>query len=166
MHAVKNNERYLRAAKAVKNDLMQAHWNGKQLARVVGKKGRLGHGGLEDYAYVARGLLDFARLTGEKRDWQDAGRIIHQAWQRFYKQDGWLLAENMLLRYGAGQAAIADGAMPSTSGVLIQATRGYVKHQPDTGLEQRALLALSSGHQLIRQEPFWYASHIGLMFGK
>lgn len=156
-------ERYLKAAGAIKKELIQGHWNGKQLSRIIGKKGRLGEGGLEDYAYVARALLDWAQVTGNKQDWLDANMMINQAWQRFYTKQGWLLAENSLLRYGAGQAVIADGAMPSASAILIQATLKLIKHKPDKRLKQLAMLALSSGHQAIEQEPFWYASHIGLM---
>ena len=155
--------RYLAATRAIQTDLMTQHWNGQQLARVVGRQGRLGEGGLEDYAYVARGLLDWATLTGDKQDWQNAALLLRQAWQRFYTKDGWLLAENMLLRYGAGQAAISDGPMPSASAVLIATTMRLVAQQPDPHLKQQALLALSSGHELITKDPFWYASHIGMM---
>ena len=160
------DNKYRQAAKALRQDLMQHHWDGKQLARVVGKQGRFGEGGLEDYAYVARGLLDWAMQTNDKQDWQDARILLTQAWQRFYSKDGWLLAENMLLRYGVGQAAIPDGPMPSASAVLIDTTLRFVKHKANKQLRQKALLALSSGHGLIQQEPFWYASHVGLMAGR
>lgn len=155
-------KKYFSPAKALRDDLLKTHWDGKRLARAAGKQGRFGEGGLEDYAYVARGLLDWAMLT-DQQDLHTAEQIIRQAWRRFYSRDGWLLGENMLLRYGAGQMAMADGPMPSSSAVLIETTLRLVKQRPDNRLRQMSLLALSSGHEEIRREPFWYASHIKLM---
>lgn len=156
-------DKYSAAAKLLKTDLLTKLWDGNSLARAAGKQGRLGEGGLEDYAYVARGLLDWSDLTGSSADRQQVEKIIRQAWQRFYGRQGWLVADNMLLKYGAGQTVIADGPMPSSSAVLIATTLRIAKKQADNSLRQQALLALSSGHKEIRQEPFWYASHINLM---
>ena len=156
-------DKYFPAAKALRDDLVNHLWDGRRLARVMGKQGRLGDGGLEDYAYVARGLLDWARLSGQAADWTVAETIVRQAWTRFYSQQGWLMADQMLLRYGAGQSALADGPMPSSSAVLIKSSLRLAQRLNDQGLEQQALLALSSGHSVISQEPFWYASHINLM---
>ena len=156
-------DKYFAAAKALKDDLLNTLWDGKRLARAAGKQGRLGEGGLEDYAYVARGLLAWARLTGNASDWQPVETITRQAWQRFYGRHGWLLADNMLLRYGAGQYALVDAPMPSSSAVLIKTTFALAKRLKDRKLKQQALLALSSGHETIHLEPFWYASHINLI---
>ena len=163
---VGDQNKYLAAAQALKDDILASLWDGKQLARVAGKQGRLGEGGLEDYAYVAKGLLAWAQMTGSASDWKMLETIIRQAWQRFYSKDGWLLSDKMLLRYGAGQAAIADGPMPSSSAVLIGTSLQLAGHLRDRKLQQMSLLALSSGHAAIRQEPFWFAGHIGLLLNR
>lgn len=156
-------DKYFSAAKAINDDLVNTLWDGHRLARAAGKKGQLGEGSLEDYAYVASGLLAWARLTGDAADWKPVEVIVRQAWSRFYGKDGWVLADNMLLRYGAGQVAIADGPMPSSSAVLIKTSITLAQRLKDKSLKRLALLALSSGHDLIKQEPFWYASQINLM---
>ncbi|MDH5445308.1 MAG: DUF255 domain-containing protein [Gammaproteobacteria bacterium] len=156
-------KKYFQAAKELRNDLMQQHWDGKSLARIVGKQGRLGKASLEDYAYLARGLLDWAKLTNSKDDWHAVEIIIKQTWQRFYTTSGWLLAEDMLLKYGEGQSTLADGPMPSASAVLINTSSQFLKHKNDNKLRTRIELALSSGHEDIKREPFWFASHIEQM---
>lgn len=158
---LKDGERYRKAAHRLQRELISLFWNGQQLFRTASEKNVFGQAGLEDYAYVARGLFDWAQLSGSKTDWDNVSAIVQQAWQRFYTPHGWKLAQNMLLRYGVGQAVIADGPMPSPVAVLIDVTLASQGSAPQ--LKQRALQALNSGHSELLEDSFWYATQVGMM---
>jgi uncharacterized protein YyaL (SSP411 family) len=53
--------------------------------------------------------------------------------------------------------------MPSPSAVLIGATLELGRMDDDRALRERALAALNSGHELLKADPFWYASQVRVM---
>ncbi|MFO7578966.1 MAG: DUF255 domain-containing protein [Nitrosomonas halophila] len=150
------------AAVALQGFIINKLWDGTQLRRAHGAQQQLGRVGLEDYAYVARGLLDYARYRNDEATWNVAGDIIHQAWEDFFSPGGWLLQRRPLLKYGARQPVLADGPMPSPSVVLIQATRTLLEQRPDPALEKSLQLALGLREAAMLESPFWYAGHIML----
>ena len=93
-----NNERYAKAAKEIKNYIYHSLWINKKLVRAVKDNKVLGEGGLEDYAYVAQALSDWLEHSTNEQDKKWLDTLIEQAWQRFYGKQGWLLAENSLLK--------------------------------------------------------------------
>ena len=135
-------------------------WDGKELHRAFSHKGSMGEGGLEDYAYVAAGLYDWFELSGNKAALELTRRILHKAWDKFYTPQGWRQAERMLLRYGAGDVLIADGPMPSPSAVLIKTSLAVSQKTGDQKLRELSALALSSGHVMLAEAPFWNATQI------
>ena len=155
--------RYAETTKRLRQFIVSQLWDGRQLLRAVGNARKLGQAGLEDYAHVARGLLDYAEATGQESDYRLVGQIIRQAWQRFYRQDGWQLQEDPLLQYGARQTVVADGAMPSPSAVLIGTTRQWLLRQEDAALHQQVQRAIARQSQAMQESPFWYASQILLL---
>lgn len=153
---------YKNAAAKLVNYIHKQLWDVKSqtLQRARGVKGSLGEGGLEDYAYVAQGLLAWWQLEKKPHDQQLLEGIINQAWSRFYGQQGWRLAENMLLKYGAGQTMVSDGPLPSPSAVLIDTTYRYALLTNNKQLQRQALQALNVGLKQLQSEGFWYATQI------
>jgi len=154
---------YREQAKATRDYLMQTLWDGKTLRRAVDGKRSVGAVALEDYAYVALGLLEWARLTGQDDDYAQAKQVATAAWKQFYGPRGWRLAESSLIQAEAGQDVITDGPMPSPSAVLAEVSLRLAVRTGDASLRKRALAALDSGHKLVQRDPFWYASHVGAM---
>jgi len=150
--------RYREAARAVRNYLINQLWDGKRLQRAVGKRGALGVAALEDYAYVAEGMLAWSKLTGQDR--KITGEIIEQGWQRFYSPKGWQQSEKVLVQYGAREPVISDGSLPSASAVLIRTSLDYARMTNNHELEQRAFTALNVGFETLSSTAFWYATQI------
>ncbi|MDZ7661635.1 thioredoxin domain-containing protein [Thiohalophilus sp.] len=150
------------AAVALQGFIIDQLWDGSQLKRAHGEQQQLGRVGLEDYAYVAQGLLDYARYRNDEATLNVAGDIIHQAWEDFLSPEGWLLQRQSLLKYGARQSVLADGPMPAPSAVLMRATRTLLDQRPDPALEKSLQLALGLREAAMLELPFWYAGHIML----
>ena len=150
--------RYREAAQALHDFLVKELWNGKTLmrSRVAGKVS--GKVALEDYAYVTLGLTEWATLTGEARDYAQAKVVAASAWKRFYGPQGFRLEENSLLMAENGQDALSDGPMPSPSAVLAETSLRLAEKTGDAALRRQALSALNSGADVIRANPFWYAT--------
>ena len=152
-------DKYRSAASRLRGYLVKELWDGQQLHRVMTKQGAIGQAGLEDYAYVSKGLLDWAEVSGWQQDRVLAHKMITQAWQLFYGKQGWQRTETMWLRYGSGDTLLRDGVMPSPSAVLIDSSLRLSEEL----LAQQALRALNVGDSEISLEPFWYATQIGVI---
>lgn len=151
--------RYRTAAVQLRDYLAKVLWDGQQLQRVMTATGPVGRAGLEDYAYVAQGILDWFAVTNRKEDRALALQITEQGWQRFYGTQGWLLTDAMWLRYGAGDVLLPDGVMPAPSDILIATSLRL----GDKALRQQAMQALSVGDTAITLSPFWHATRIGVI---
>jgi uncharacterized protein YyaL (SSP411 family) len=158
--AMTRDVRYLAAAKGVRDFLVNTLWDGTTLvrARVQGKAS--GKVALEDYAYVALGLTEWATLTGEARDYALAKTLASAAWERFYGAKGFRLEENTLLVAETGQDVLSDGPMPSPSAVLAETSLRLAGKTGDKTLRRQALSALNSGVAVIDANPFWYATPV------
>ncbi len=132
----------------------------KELQRAYSRGASLGSGTLEDYAFTAQALLAWWQLEkrDEDREWLEM--VLQQAWQRFYGPQGWILAENMLLKYGSGQTIVSDSPLPSPSSVLIETTYQFSLLTKDKALTDKALRALNVGQQDMREQAFFYASQL------
>ncbi|HJW81780.1 MAG TPA: DUF255 domain-containing protein [Acidiferrobacterales bacterium] len=152
--------RYREAAQALRDFLAKDLWDGKTLvrSRVHGKAS--GKVALEDYAYVTLGLTAWAALTGEARDYALAQAVANAAWKRFYGPQGFRLEESTLLAAETGQDVLSDGAMPSPSAVLAEASLRLAEKTGDKALRRQALAALNSGSAAISANPFWYATPV------
>jgi uncharacterized protein YyaL (SSP411 family) len=152
-----------RAAQGVRDYLMKQLWDGKRLRRAIAGSRELGAASLEDYAYVAEGLLAWARLTGDEADYAQAQAVAQAAWKRFYGPRGWQLTDQSLMAAEPGQDVLADGPIPAPSAVLIRVTLALAAHRRDGALRRQALAALNSGHGIIGQDVISHASHIAAM---
>jgi len=152
-------DKYRPAASRLRDYLVKELWDGQQLHRVMTLKGAIGRAGLEDYAYVSKGLLEWAEVSGQLQDQALAQKMIQQAWQLFYGKQGWQRTETMWLRYGIGDTLLSDGVMSSPSAVLI----GTSLRLNDPLIAQQAMRALNVGDSEISLGPFWYATQIGVI---
>jgi uncharacterized protein YyaL (SSP411 family) len=160
----KGGDVYRAAGVRLRNYLATVVWRDGQLQRAVSQRSQLGQAGLEDYAYVATGLLDWSAVSDKpEADIVLANAIVTQAWQRFYQPPNWLLAEDMWLRYGAGETVVADSAMPSPSAILIDTSLRLAGQTGDKVMAANSRRALQAGGAKISTEPFWYASQIGAL---
>jgi len=155
-----NDTRYREAAQAVRDFLAKELWDGKTLVRSRAHGKASGKVALEDYAYVTLGLTEWAALTGEARDVALAQAVASAAWNRFYGPKGFRLEESSLLVTETGQDVLSDGAMPSPSAVLAEASLRLAGKTGDKVLRRQVLAALNSGNAAINANPFWYATPV------
>ena len=152
--------RYRAAAQAIRDFLAKELWDGKALVRSRAHGKASGKVALEDYAYVTLGLTEWAVLTGEARDVALAQAVASAAWKRFYGPKGFHLEESSLLVSETGQDVLSDGAMPSPSAVLAEASLRLAWKTGDKALRRQVLAALNSGSAAISANPFWYATPV------
>ncbi len=160
---ITNEPRYREVAGGIRKYLANTLWDGQILKRAVDKGRAVGAVALEDYAYVAQGLLAWARLTNAARDYETARAVASAAWRQFYSERGWRLSGATLIQAGADEAAIADGPLPSPSAILIEASLAISDETGDAALKKMAQAALEKGRAAVRQDAFWNATHARLL---
>ena len=170
--------RFEAPARGVVRLLAEELWDGSMLVRARAE-GMAGGGGavggaavggaaeraiapatLQDYAYVARGMIAFAKAHGDERHWALAHAIVEGAWERFRTADGWRLSDADGLPYAGVEPAIADGPMPSPSAVLLDATMHVADRFGDDALRTRAHTALLADDAGLRPGAFFHATRI------
>ena len=158
------DERYAKAAKDIKRYIKKNLWMNHSLVRAIKGNTILGFGGLEDYAYVAQGLYDWVEYSNNQQDKKWLAEIVNQAWKRFHNNEGWILSENSLLKYGQNEMVISDGVLPSVSATLISVSLSLAENINNMDLKKKALSALNIKDSNVFEQPFWYASHIKTLF--
>jgi uncharacterized protein YyaL (SSP411 family) len=163
--AVFNDSRYKSIANRIRKFLLSSLWQQDHLLRARDKRGQaIGEATLEDYAYVAQGLLAWANLTKQSAAYDDVGKVVAQAWKRFFTPQGWRLTETSLLANAASELMLADGPMPSPSAELLRATLGLLEERDDAQLREQVLQAIGPGQELLLEDPYWFASHARVTF--
>ncbi len=156
---------YRARAEKIKTFLLDTLWDGNQLTRSLAKGKLVGSASIEDYAYVARSLFDWAQLTNDNEDYRQAERVLSQGWARFYHNNVWSYADASLLPPADGEEMLSEDSSASPSATLIATT--IALHNAgklnDLSLYNTALSALNRGEAQLRNNPFWYASQIGAM---
>jgi len=160
----RGGERFEAPALGVVRLLAEELWDGTTLVRA---RAEAGAGGpavapatLQDYAYVARGMIAFANALGGETHWALARRIVAGAWERFRTPHGWRLSDAEGLPYAGVEPAIADGPMPSPSAVLLDATMHVADHFGDDALRARARAALLADDAGLLPAAFFHATRI------
>jgi len=161
--ASQQDKKYKKQANRMQSFILDNFWDGKTLKRAMAEGVFLGDAALEDYAYVAQGLVDWYGYNKDKQVLTQAQAIVRQAWQRFYSDEGWLLAEGLIPGISAREAIIADGPMPSPSATLIRVSLKLAALTNDKTLLNLAKSALNRGHKILKTDNFWYAAHIAAM---
>ena len=160
--------RFEAPARDVVRFLADSLWDGSRLVRA--RTDRRTAGGtveqtitpatLQDYAYVARGMIAFARAHGRDRHWELARAVVEGAWERFHTPDGWRLSDARGLPYAGTEPAIADGPMPSPSAALLDATMHVADRFDDEALRARARATLLADDTGLRSGAFFHATRI------
>lgn len=156
-------EQYRQPAQRVRDYLATQLWNGSELRRALASGRALGEAGLEDYAYVAQGLLAWYAVTRAPQDRALAHALVNAAWKKFYDR-GWVLADRTWIPQQAPQDVLADGALPAPAAVLLEASVQVANLTGDVRLRERALAALNTGLANVRDDAYWYPSHIRALF--
>ncbi len=150
---------YRDAAQALRDFLVGKLWDGQDLHRARSDQGWIGEPTLEDYAYVACGLQDWAVLIGSQADRALARRLVDLAWERFHDDSGWRLAAVPLLPAVPAEPALSDGPLPSPAGVILELSLA----SGDPALAERARAAQSTAAAVIAARPFEFASEAWLL---
>jgi len=138
-------------------------WKNKTLYRsikqVKGTDYPIGTAGLEDYALVAKGVMAYTKLNNKAAIKNFVTTLTKQAWQRFYKKDGWYIEEKPLIKYTVGKTVIEDSPLPSPSATLIRVSL-QLKNKELNALANKAL---RQGASTIEEAPYWYATEIDVI---
>ena len=160
----RDGARFEAPARGAARFLAEELWDGTTLvrARVAAGAGEpaIAPATLQDYAYVARGMIAFADAHGGQPYWETARGIVEGAWERFRTPDGWRLSDAPGLPYAGVEPAIADGPMPSPSAALLDATMAVADHFDDEALRARARTALLADDAGLRAAAFFHATRI------
>ncbi|MEA3292253.1 MAG: DUF255 domain-containing protein [Pseudomonadota bacterium] len=155
-----NDDSYRATARGIRDFLGKRMYDGETLSRALAKGRLLGSASLQDYAYVSRGLLDWAQLTGAEEDYRLALRIAQQGWQRFYRNNAWYQEDSTLLAPPSGEEIVTEGATPSPPAMLIRNSLLLASHFDDPALRDRALSALNRQYDPLEKAPFWFVSRL------
>ncbi len=155
--------RYREAAARLAARLATGFGPPEQLRRALLDGRPAGEAGIEDYAYVAAGLLAWWEVSGDAAARTTAGKLVEQAWRRFRSPSGWRLAEAGVLPIGDVEALIADGPTPSASAVLLRVSLQQAEVTGDKGLRRRALEAAARDYPALTESPLQNATHILLL---
>ncbi|AQT69485.1 Thioredoxin-related protein [Anaerohalosphaera lusitana] len=118
---VLGNENYLDAARRAAIYLLDDLAEGTQLRRHSFEGAKIGRGTLEDYAFLARGLLDI-NLADISPEWQDRTvELIEEMLDKFQAQDGSFYltdeqSDSPLMRFKPDY----DGALPSGNSIAAE----------------------------------------------
>ncbi len=162
---VTNDQQDKQAAKDLRDFLVKQLWDGKQIIRARNKQGKaIGKATIEDYAFVAEGLLEWARYTNKQEDYQLAVEVTNQAWKRFFGKQGWRLSEENLLAYGISEHAIADGPMPSPAAIILRVTQDILTQDSHANLPMKDFrIALAASEAEVLDDPFWFSSYVAVL---
>lgn len=150
-----NDPRFAAAAKRTRDYLRGRLWDGTSLRRAMAGEQELGKTSLEDYAFVAYGMARYAELSGDPVDRTFVAALLHVAWQRYHGPGGWRMDDRPLIPGMGEEAALAEGALPSPSAVLIR----VAVQTDDPELVGPALSAANLARRHAQDEPFWYSGH-------
>ena len=151
--------RLVQAAADLRDFLRDKLWDGRQLRRALAQGRPIGKASLEDYAYVAYGMAQYADLSADPADRTFVAALLSIAWQRYAQPDGWRRDDQALIPGMGTEPAMPDGALPSPSALLISVALG----SGDPKLVEQAAAAAELGRQKVQQESFWYTGHLAAL---
>ncbi len=154
------NKQYEKVARGVRDFLVNTLWRNGELIRASYNDKPLGKASLQDYGFVSYGLMKWAMLTQDKKDFALAREIALNGYKKFYTATGWRMDDGGLIRYGQTRDVIQDGAMPSPSALLLLSMTRIGNQLGDTDLLDKARAALNSGWSELQANPFYYATRV------
>jgi uncharacterized protein YyaL (SSP411 family) len=148
---------YRRAGEGLRHYL-ESLWDGEQLWRLRGMDGT-GQvaAALEDYAYVAQGLLDWSEAVADRVPRQLAVRLTGEAYYRFFHDGSWY-TEGVSAAVLPSRRLLEDGGLPSAGAMVAALGRRFGDSSP---LQPRQLTELLfTDPQQLLQQPLDYPSYI------
>ncbi len=156
---------YQLQADKIKHFITTTLWDGRQLTRGFSKGQHVGSAAIEDYAYVAQGLLAYANVSEEQQDYEQLDAVLAQAWSRFYHHNAWSRADGSLLPAQDGEEIMQEGSSASPAAVIMQTSLALATKKPELGAQyqNKSLSALNRAQTQITQAPFWFATQVSAM---
>ncbi len=148
--------KFLDAGEKLRDYLVKQLWNGKQLYRAVHEGKPVGQASLADYAYVARGLKQWAEISGSRNDGRLADELLIVAWRDFYTGKGWLSSSRALLPGMPSVQAQEDDALPAAAAIIMRLSLAADNAQ----LRSQAQKLAPATWLAVQGNPFWYASSV------
>ncbi|HJQ99558.1 MAG TPA: thioredoxin domain-containing protein [Candidatus Polarisedimenticolaceae bacterium] len=133
-------------------------YHGRLLAAYRGGVARL-NAYLDDYAFVARGLLDLYETTFEERYLDAAVELARVAIERFAGPDGaWYFTSDDHEALIARTKSRWDGALPAGAGVIAETLFRLALHTGDDALSSAAERTLADLAPIVKRQPSAFAS--------
>ena len=155
-----NDEDYSVTAGSLADFLTTKTWDGTHMFRALAGGDPHGTASLQDFAYVARGLWDWAQLRSDERVARAAESIARIGWKNFYKNNAWYLEQSSLLAPPSGVEMIEDGSTASPAGVLLGVSIEIAIDVEDIQWLENIYAALNRGQRELTASPYWYVSQI------
>ena len=155
-----DEKRYIDAGNLLSQFLTKTLWDGESLSRAKTSDGLIGATSLEDYAYVAQGLVDWGTFVSSEETIQTAYDIVKQAWKKFYKNNGWARADQSMLATISTEEFLPDASSASPSSTIIRLSLELSERLDDEELRSKSLSALNRGSGYLSQAPFWYVTQL------
>src|SRR5690606_34774851 len=151
---------YADTARHIRDYLVGELWRDGRLARARANGAEVGSASLEDYAFVARGLWDHARLTGNEADAALAREILVAAFARFRVGNGWRLGEDGLLAPEPPRELVNDSPLEAPPAVLADLALTMGLASDDEALVDLARQSLNRAFEAVAANAFFHATHI------
>ena len=155
--ALDDDPLYRATAEKLFSAIMSSLWQNQQL-----KRSNLGgDGNLADHAYLAEGLLSYARMSGDQAALAEAKALIKTSWQQFFLDGVWRQSEELdrLLPYTVYPPTLSDTQLPSPSAVLIKVSL-VLGDQLDEETRTLVQRAKNSADANMAESPFFHATQI------
>ncbi|MCW9013373.1 MAG: DUF255 domain-containing protein [Gammaproteobacteria bacterium] len=121
------------------------------------------HRYLEDYAYVAQGMLDWQGVMGKQKYGMAAKSLAVQALELFSTDQGWKLSDTSLLPMPSDLANVADAELPSSAVVVLKLIRQAGLERETAPLKQRLTHLEENIQQIKPVSLLQYSSQIGYL---
>ncbi len=158
-----DNDSFRQTADQLNQFLGETLWDGGNLTRALAKGERHGTASIQDYAYVVRGLLDYAELSGDEQDYGLAETLAKDGWKKFYANNAWYREDGSLLAPPVGSEVMEDGATPSPAGILMGASFEIAKRNKDSAWLEQIRGAVNRGQKILAGNPYWFVSQMAAM---
>jgi uncharacterized protein YyaL (SSP411 family) len=162
--ALRDRKRYAEPARRLHDFIVTRLWGTEGLLKAVDRKGQgLGPANLEDYANIAKGLLDWARFNGETDDYQLSAEVVSQAWRRFYTAEGWQTSETNLISEQPARYHLSDNASPSPSATILHVSLELIALPVMEPLREQIQENLKRFSRALVETPFSYATQVSIV---
>jgi hypothetical protein len=144
------DDRYAAAGQRLRDALIDAFFDGEDLHRTRRGAATAGCASAADYAYVARGLADWAAAAGDPQDLALARALARRALARFRRDGLWQREAEPLLPDIPGVLAWSDAPLPAPDAVLLD----LLSADPLREVREQARRVLAASATAIMADPF------------